>query len=147
MQPVLWTKGLLLNAQQLQAQDRFLEDVIQFQLTTLTYDPWGLHALGVDREVLAGGVFSLAAAAGIFPDGLLFEIPETDAAPPPKPLEEHFRPDQATLDVYLAVPDYRPGGQNVSSAQTDRNTRFRAEVLLRRDENTGLAEKPVQVAR
>ena len=147
MQPVLWTKGLLLNAQQLQAQDRFLEDVIQFQLTTLTYNPWGLHALVVDREALAGGVFSLAAAVGIFPDGLLFEIPETDAAPPPKPLAEHFRPDQATLDVYLAVPEYRPGGQNVSSVQTDRNTRFRAEVLLRRDENTGLAEKPVQVAR
>ena len=147
MQPVLWTKGLLLNAQQLQAQDRFLEDVIQFQLTTLTYNPWGLHALVVDREALAGGVFSLAAAVGIFPDGLLFEIPETDAAPPPKPLAEHFRPDQATLDVCLAVPEYRPGGQNVSSVQTDRNTRFRAEVLLRRDENTGLAEKPVQVAR
>lgn len=147
MQPVLWTKGLLLNAQQLQAQDRFLEDVIQFQLTTLTYNPWGVYALGADREALAGGVFSLAAAAGIFPDGLLFDIPETDAAPPPKPLEEHFRPDQATLDVYLAVPEYRPGGQNVSSVQTDRNTRFRAEVLLRRDENTGLAEQPVQVAR
>jgi type VI secretion system protein ImpJ len=147
MQPVLWTKGLLLNAQQLQAQDRFLEDALQFRLTTLTYNPWGFHALVVDREALAGGVFSLAAAAGIFPDGLLFEMPQTDAAPPPKPLEEQFRPDQATLDVYLAVPEYRPGGQNVSSVQTDRNTRFRAEVLLRRDENTGLAEQPVQVAR
>lgn len=147
MQPVLWTKGLLLNPQQLQTQDRFLEDLIQFQLTALTYSPWGFDSLVIDREALAGGVFALAGATGIFPDGLLFDIPETDTAPPPKPLQEHFGPDQATLDVYLAVPEYRPGGQNVSSAQTDRNTRFRAEVLLRRDENTGLAEKPIQVAR
>ena len=35
----------------------------------------------------------------------------------------------------------------MSSGQADRNTRFRAEVLLRRDENTGLAETPIQVAR
>ena len=147
MQPVLWTKGLLLNPQQLQTQDRFLEDLIQFQLTALTYSPWGFHNLTIDRESLAGGVFGLAAAAGIFPDGLLFDIPDADAAPPPKPLEEHFGPDQPALDVYLAVPEYRAGGQNVSSGQADRNTRYRAEVLLRRDENTGLAEKPIQVAR
>jgi len=147
MRPVLWTKGVLLSPQQLQTQDRFLEDLIQFELATLTYNPWGFHHLVVDRETLTGGVFAISAAAGIFPDGLLFDIPEADTAPPPKPLEGRFQPDRPTLDVYVAVPEYRPGGQNVSSGEADRNTRFRAEVLLRRDENTGLAETPIQVAR
>ena len=35
----------------------------------------------------------------------------------------------------------------MSSGSKDRNTRYTAEVLLRRDENTGLSEKPIQVAR
>lgn len=147
MQPVLWTKGVLLSPQHLQAQDRFFEDLIQFQLSSLTFSPWGFHNLKIDREMLAGGVFALSQASGIFPDGLLFDIPESDPAPPPKPLEGCFEPDQQTLDVYLAVPEYRPGGLNVASGHADGNTRFRAEVLLRRDENTGLAEKPIQVAR
>ena len=147
MQPVLWTKGVLLSPQHLQTQDRFLEDLIEFQLSTLTICPWGFHRLEIDREALAGGVFALSAAAGIFPDGLLFDIPGSDPVPPPKPLEESWEPDQQTLDIYLAIPEYRSGGYNVSINEANRNARYRAEVLLRRDENTGLAEKPIQVAR
>ncbi|HKV73264.1 MAG TPA: type VI secretion system baseplate subunit TssK, partial [Gemmatimonadales bacterium] len=81
------------------------------------------------------------------PDGLLFDFPDSDQAPAPKPLAEQFAPDQKTIDIYLAVPEYRPGGSNVSAAQSNQHTRFLAEAVLRRDENTGLAEKPIQVAR
>jgi type VI secretion system protein ImpJ len=147
MQPVLWTKGVLLSPQHLQVQDRFLEDLIQFQLSALTFCPWGFHRLEIDREALAGGAFAISAAAGILPDGLLFDMPRADPPPPPKPLEGCWEPDQETLDVSLAIPEYREGGYNVSAAHRDGNTRYQAEVLLRRDENTGLAEKPIQVAR
>lgn len=147
LQPVLWTKGVLLTPQHLQTQDRFLEDLIRFQLSTLTFSPWGFHRLTLDREALAGGAVAVSEAAGIFPDGLLFEIPAADAAPPPKPLEGAWHEDQNTLDVYLAIPEYRVGGVNVASGQQDRDARFASEVLLRRDDNTGLAERPVAVAR
>lgn len=148
LQPVLWTKGVLLNPQHLQTQDRFLEDVIEFQLSTLTVYPWGFSRLEIDREALAGGAVAISAAAGILPDGLLFDMPGADAPPPPRPLEGCWKPDQQTLDVYLTIPEYRPGGYNVSVTPRDRNTtRYAAEVLMRRDENTGLAEKPIQVAR
>ena len=146
MQPVLWTKGVLLSPQHLQTQDRFLEDLVQFQLSTLTYCPWGFATLDIDREALAGGAFALTSASGIFPDGLLFDIPGADAAPAPKALEGAWEPDQQTLDIYLAIPEYREGGHNVA-ARSDKGTRYQAEILLRRDENTGLAEKPIQVAR
>jgi len=147
LQPVLWTKGVLLTPQHLQTQDRFLEDLLEMQLSALTFCPWGFQRLTIDREALAGGALAISQAAGILPDGLLFEIPEADPAPPPRPLETCWQPDQQTLDVYLAIPEQRNNGLNVSSGQKDRNTRFLAEVLLRRDENTGLAEKPLVVAR
>ena len=147
LQPVLWTKGVLLTPQHLQTQDRFLEDFLAFQLSTLTFSPWGFRRLSIDREALAGGALALSAAAGLFPDGLLFDIPDADAAPDPKPLEACWQPDRQTLDVHLAIPEYRYGGFNVAAAQKDRNTRYLADVLLRRDENTGLAEKPIVVAR
>lgn len=146
LQPVLWTKGVLLTPQHLQTQDRYLEDLFSFQLGQLTFCPWGFHRLTIDREALAAGALALSNAAGIFPDGLLFDIPDADAAPEPKPLDPQWQPDQQTLDVYLAVPEYRYGGHNVAAADSDRHTRYRAEVLLRRDENTGLAEKPIAVA-
>jgi type VI secretion system protein ImpJ len=147
MQPVLWTKGVLLTPQHLQLQDRFLEDLLEFRLSALAFAPWGFNRLTIDREALAAGAFSVTAAAGVLPDGLLFDIPEADPAPPPKPLEGAFRPDQEALTVYLAIPEYRYGGLNVAASQGERNTRFVAEVLVRRDENTGLAEKPILVAR
>lgn len=147
MQPVLWTKGVLLTPQHLQVQDRFLEDLLQFELSTLTYAPWGFHQVEVDREALAGGAFALSSARGIFPDGLLFDMPVSDPLPAPRILEGAWEPDQTVLDVYLAVPEYQPGGYNVSASGRRGDTRYQAEVLMRRDENTGLAEKPIQVAR
>jgi type VI secretion system protein ImpJ len=147
LQPVLWTKGVLLSPQHLQTQDRFLEDVLEFQLSSLTAYPWGFSRLEIDREALAGGAFAISAAAGILPDGLLFEVPTADPPPPPRPLDDCWEPDQQTLDVWLSIPEYRPGGHNVSAGARDASKRYIAEVLLRRDENTGLSEKPIQVAR
>src|SRR5919112_378630 len=147
MRPVLWTKGVLLSPQHLQTQDRFLEDLLEFQLSTLAFCPWGFHRLEIDREALASGSFAIAAASGIFPDGLLFDMPLSDPTPPPKQLEGFWEQDRDALHVYLAIPEYRYGGHNVSAAQRDRDTRYRAEELLRRDETTGRAERPIQVAR
>ncbi len=147
LQKVLWTKGVLLTPQHLQMQDRFLEDALGFRLSSLTFRPWGFQRLRIDEEALAGGVLSVTEAAGLFPDGLAFAMPGSDALPPPEPLDEHWEPDQTSLDVYLAVPEDRPGGHNVSMGGPDGRTRYVAEVVTLRDENTGLAEKPVQVAR
>jgi type VI secretion system protein ImpJ len=147
MQRVLWTKGVLLSPQHLQTQDRFLEDLIHFQLSALTFHPWGLTRLEIDREALAGGTLAVAAATGLLPDGLPFEIPTSEPAPAPKPLDECWQPDAQSLDIYLAVPEHRVGGYNVATAHGGPNTRYVSEVVMRRDENTGLAERPIQLAR
>ncbi len=147
LQKVIWTKGVLLTPQHLQTQDRFLEDLLAFRLGAHAFCPWGFTRLESDREALAGGSLALSAAAGLFPDGVPFDIPGADAAPAPKALEPHWDPDRGRLDIHLAIPEHRPGGHNVSTARAARDTRYIAEVVLLRDENTGLAEKPIQVAR
>lgn len=147
MQPVLWTKGVLLTPQHLQVQDRFLEDLLDFQRSTLHAAPWGFSRLEVDREALATGMLALTAASGILPDGLPFDAPGSDALPAPRSLEGLFHPDQDHLTVWLALPERRVGGWNVGPATGDRGLRYSAQVVMRRDENTGLQEKPVQVAR
>ncbi len=149
LQPVLWTKGTLLSPQHLQMQDRFLEDSLQFRLDALSYCAWGFRRLKVDRDTLGAGQFSLADAEGIFPDGLLFDMPGADPAPPPRPLADHFTGDTEYLDVFLAVPNYRDKGANVSSPGGigAGETRYIAEVTMIRDEVRTAPEKPVQVAR
>ncbi len=147
LQPVIWMKGTFLNPQYLQSQDRFIESNLGFQIDSLAFHPWGFRLLRVDQEALAAGFFSISRAAGIFPDGLLFDIPESDPAPPLKPIADLFEADQDSLDVYLAIPDYRDRGLNVSLGRQNADTRYVSEVAMLRDENTGLSEKPVQVAR
>jgi len=147
LQPVIWTKGTFLSPQHLQLQDRFLENLLQFHLESLVFRPWGFTALQISQEALAAGSFGISAAAGIMPDGLLFEIPNSDAAPAPKVLADYFEPDQTSLEVYLAVPHYRERGLNVASSSREGGARYRAEIEMFRDENTGVSEKPVQVAR
>src|SRR5579859_1978089 len=100
LQPVIWTKGTFLSPQHLQIQDRFLENLLQFHLESLSFRPWGFASLSISQEALSAGTFGISAAAGILPDGLLFDIPGSDAAPPPKQLGDCFEPDQNTLDLY-----------------------------------------------
>jgi type VI secretion system protein ImpJ len=147
LQPVIWSKGTFLSPQHLQLQDRFLENLLQFNIENLSFRPWGFLSLQINQEALAAGAFGISSASGMLPDGLLFDIPGSNAAPPLKPLPDCFEQDQTSLDVYLAVPQYRERGLNIASTTRHDSARYRAEIELFRDENTGLSEKPVQVAR
>jgi type VI secretion system protein ImpJ len=139
-------KGVLLNPQHLQTQDRYLEDKLAFHVSNLSFCPWGFTDVEVDAHALLSGEVRLVRASGILPDGLVFDIPHADAAPAPRSVEGHWRPDQSEMTVYLAIPEFRRGGRNVSSALDDSSTRFSPTVLAVRDENTGLAEKEILVA-
>ena len=147
LQPVLWTKGTFLTPQHLQLQDRFLEDSLNFRLQALKFCAWGFSEVVLDQELLADGQLAISRASGIFPDGLLFDIPGSDQPPPSKALAEFFDPGVRELDIYLTVPDYREKGLNVSAVGRTGGSRYLAEITTVRDENTGTGEKPVQIAR
>jgi type VI secretion system protein ImpJ len=147
LQPVIWSKGTFLTPQHLQSQDLYIENVLRFHLEALSFRPWGFRRLYVNQEALQAGQFALSLAEGILPDGLPFDIPESDPAPPPKPLAEYFEGEQEAVDLYLAVPHYRERGLNVAAAAQTADTRFVAEVAVVRDENWDRTERPIQVAR
>jgi type VI secretion system protein ImpJ len=147
LQPVVWSKGTFLSPQHLQAQDRFIESTLQFRLGVLNFRPWGFSQLSINQEELAAGNFVVAGARGILPDGLAFDIPDSDPAPPARPLPLHFDANQSSVDVFLAIPQYRERGLNVSLAQKHADTRYLAEVVMVSDENSGSSEKPIQIAR
>lgn len=146
MQPVLWTKGVLLSPQHLQAQDRHHEESLAFQVNALTFRPWGVSRLTFDHEALAGGTLVLTGAAGRFSDGLLFDAPAGGLTPSPRMVSDAFAPDQRTLLAFLAVPEYRPGARNVARRGEQDRARWHADEQLLRDETTGLTERPIQVA-
>lgn len=147
LQPVLWSKGTFLTPQHLQVQDRFIESLVQFRTQTLHYRPYGFSRLKLDYEALGGGAAALQEAAGLFPDGTPFEIPASDEAPKARPLAEFFQPGQKTVDLYLSVPEYKENALNVSAPGRGLETRFLAEAASIRDENSGLTERVVQVAK
>src|SRR5262249_51219579 len=96
LQPVIWMKGTFLNAQYLQSKDRFIENTLQFHLNALNYVPFGFRKLIIDQEALAAGNFKIVSAAGIFPDGLVFDAPDADKPPAARPLAEYYEPNQET---------------------------------------------------
>jgi len=146
MQPVLWTKGVLLTPQHLQAQDRHHEDTLAFQVGALTFCPWGFSTLTFDHAALLAGTLVINEAAGRFPDGLLFDAPQAGPTPPPKLVTDAFGPDQRQLTAYLAVPEYRPGARNIAPSADRAIARWQSDEQLVRDETTGLTERPIQVA-
>ncbi len=147
LQPVIWAKGTFLTPQHLQSQDLFIENFLQFHIEALNFRPWGFRKLYINQEALASGQLAISLAEGIFPDGLPFDIPEADPAPPPKPLADYFEGDREAVDLYLAIPNYRERGLNVAAGPHIADTRFVAEVAVVRDENWDRTERPIQVAR
>jgi type VI secretion system protein ImpJ len=146
LQQVVWSKGTFLTPQHLQLQDRFVDDNLQFQLEAVSYRFWGFAILRIDEAKLVEGQFVLSEASGAAPDGLLFDFPLSDAPPASRSITQFFSEQNKTLSVYLAVPEWKDAGVNVSS-QPGTKTRFHSEVRMIRDENSGLLEKPIQLAR
>ncbi|MGI4757774.1 MAG: type VI secretion system baseplate subunit TssK [Janthinobacterium lividum] len=146
--PVVWSKGVFLSPQHLQAQDRYMEDLLRFQLAAVQYKGWGFTQLQIDGLALSEGALSVLTASGVFPDNLSFDIPDADEAPLAKPIEECFAEGRQRCMFYLAVPERRQAGINVSTSRDGVSARFFSEQRMIRDENSSaLMERPVALAR
>ncbi|HZD47939.1 MAG TPA: type VI secretion system baseplate subunit TssK, partial [Silvibacterium sp.] len=147
LQPVVWSKGVFLSPQHLQAQDRFFEESLRFLADALAFRNWGLSSLQIDGTAMSEGQLSVSQASGVFPDGLMLDMPGSDAPPHSRTLEECFQPGTNRCGFFLAIPQDRPGGINIGLQRTGINTRFYSELQMLRDENSTGIEKPVSLAR
>lgn len=145
---VVWSEGMYLGPQHFQAQRQSFEDLIHFLVVNLCFEPSGFTAYTLDHEALRNGTVAVNHASGIFPDGLVFQMPEGDTLPPPRPIGESFPPTQEVLGLALAVPLRKPDGRNCAPADQDSGTtRYVSEEHMLFDENTGHDGRPVRLGR
>ena len=97
---VIWSEGLFLQPQHLQQQDRYFERYVESRCQALIAHSWGFTELELERDFLSIGKIGLRRAAGVFPDGTPFRMPDDDPLPPPMDVGTEVR-DQL---LFLAVP-------------------------------------------
>lgn len=145
---VVWSEGMHLGPQHFQAQNRYFENLVHFTAANLTYEPWGFSAFQLDRDAIRNGLVTLIHASGLFPDGLVFSIPEPDAGPPSRPIADLFPPMRESLDVYLAITPFREVAANCATGEpADPGLRYSAQTVEMPDELTGVDAKELRLAR
>ncbi len=146
---VVWSEGMHLGPHHFQVQSRFFEEITHFGISELWFEPYGLVGLELDAEALRNGTVAMVHARGVFPDGLAFNMPESDPLPASRAIADLFPPTRESLTVLMAIPPLRLGTPNCALGDEGGNgaTRFVAETSLTPDENTGADEKPLKVGR
>src|SRR5689334_657943 len=107
---VVWSEGMYLGPHHFQAQSRYFEDSIHFATSALLPHAYGLIACSLDEEALTNGTVSIVHARGIFPDGLLFLMKESDPLPPTRNIADLFPPSRDRVTVLLAINSHKPDG-------------------------------------
>lgn len=102
---VLWSEGMFLRTQHFQQFERYLERQTESVARWLNPLGWGFARLEIDEALLRTGSFALALAAGIMPDGTLFDAPGADDHPQPLAVPGDLRDSV----IHLALPIRRAG--------------------------------------
>ena len=146
---VVWWEGMYLGPHHFQAQSRYFEDSIRFCVSMLWSRAFGVATYALDTEALKNGTVNLLHASGILPDGLAFNMPDSDPLPEPRNFAKLFPPTRYTLTVLLAITARRPDGRNcaLKEEEADENVRFIRQTTTVADETTGHDEKSVGLGR
>jgi type VI secretion system protein ImpJ len=127
---VIWSEGLFLRPQHFQQQDRYWEAFVEGRTAGLRTNPWGFSELELERDLLSIGKLGVRRAAGVFPDGTPFTIPDNDPAPAPLDITLQMR-DQV---IYLALPVRQAGATLVQRlVGAGGFTRYRPQDIDARD--------------
>lgn len=143
---VVWTEGMFLQPQHFQQQDRYIARQLDGRFAATVGWPWGFANLQIDDAALLQGRIAINQARGVFPDGLVFSMPEDEPAPPAFDVPVDARDQIVVLAVTLA----RPGvpESDVEGADQAMPPRFRALDLEVADSHAAsLREAPLQIGR
>jgi type VI secretion system protein ImpJ len=120
---VIWSEGLFLQPQHFQQQERYFERYVEGRCQPLVPHSWGFTELEFEADFLRIGKAALRQAAGVFPDGTPFRLPDDDPLPEPIDIGTDVR-DQI---LYLAVP-LRRAGQLAADRDGDGDALVRHDV-------------------
>lgn len=126
---IVWSEGLFLRPQHFQQQTRYFERYVEGRGRHLRGHSWGFVELEIERDLLGIGKLGLRRAAGVFPDGTPFSIPDDDPLPAPLELTELVR-DQ---HVYLAVPLRKEGARECDRRAQPGTVRYQVRDFDSRD--------------
>jgi len=115
---VVWSEGMHLSPQHFQMQSRYFEDSFWFLIGSIKNYPWGLLSLILDTDAIRNGLAVVRHAAGVLPDGLVFEFPDSDMAPAAVSLKDVFTPTDSEITLHLAVPARREQGLDTDLSTT-----------------------------
>lgn len=142
---VLWAEGMFLRTQHFQQFERYLERLTRDTLQSVRLFGFGFTALEIDEALLKTGVIAVSRAAGLLPDGTLFDIPGGDDHPTPLEAPADLR----DAVIHLALPIRRDGAVDSSlDSRTDRPVRWvghETEIADTLDETS--ARAPVTVGK
>jgi type VI secretion system protein ImpJ len=146
---IIWREGMFLVPHHFQQWDLYHESLLNFKYRSSMPYYWGLTDLKIDREALENGAFTLLSCRGIFPGGTTIDIPDTDNVPSIRAIEKYFTPSVETLNMYLTVPEYRPGLANCQIKNDGRSieSRYSLDFIRVADGNTGNNEQEIPVAK
>lgn len=146
---VVWNEGMYLAQHHFQVQSKYFEDSLRFAVGHLFFKAYGLAGCLLDAEALLNGTVVLIHARGVMPDGLPFDVPDSDPPPTAREIRDLFSPTQESHLVFLTIPAYRTGAANCAPAdgQSDARARYIAQTTLVPDDATGGDERPVVTGR
>lgn len=123
---ILWSEGLTLGPQHFQRQDIYHEARLRQMARALNRHFWGIRSVQWNLDALGHGRLSADAMSAIFPDGEIYDAPESDLLPDPVDLSR-LPPETQTFTFYMSLAVVKPHGGNV--ADDGRYVRCESEVL------------------
>lgn len=146
---VIWFEGMTLDPHHFQQLDRFHESRLNYWVREYSAYSWGFSSIGIEKDSLLNGLFQLTRLSGIMPDGLFFNMPESDTLPVTRSFSELFPPTQEILPVFLCIAAEKPGGQNcrIQESTHDQHLRFQLENVSINDDNTGADQRQIGVGK
>ena len=148
-QKVVWYEGMKLDPHHFQQLDRYFQYNLNSRINSVNSSNSGFSELEVDTALLANGSFNLTRCRGVMPDGMIFNMPENDPLPKPRPFEEIFEATQDKLEVLLVIPLEHITGNNCQLEDTGENrlTRYNMQTADILDDNTGENLRQVGIVR
>ncbi|MDH5453834.1 MAG: type VI secretion system baseplate subunit TssK, partial [Paracoccaceae bacterium] len=141
---VVWSEGLFLRTQHFQQQDRYAESLLRGALLAAPLQAYGFSSLELDQAALDAGRLSIATAAGLFPDGTPFSIPDGMVAP----ASIAVKGDGSAGIVSIAIPAEQRGSASIDPAHGEPSgARYRGRLTSVRDAVRGGADaEEIEVA-